>query len=58
MLIEPGVEVKPVEADAAVADRDLDHVRAHVAVEYAVGHAEVGGCVAVAKDAWGDHGLV
>jgi hypothetical protein len=51
ILIEPGVEFKPIEADALPADGDFGHVRPHLGIESVAVHAEVGRRVAKAQDA-------
>lgn len=45
MVLDPGVKVKSIEGDAALADRDLGEARAHLGVEAVAVHAEVGGCI-------------
>lgn len=42
MVLDPGVKVKSIEGDAALADRDLGEARAHLGVEAVAVHAEVG----------------
>jgi hypothetical protein len=32
-LIRPGIQLKPIEGDATLADRDLRQMRAHFGVE-------------------------
>jgi hypothetical protein len=45
VVVDPGVKVKSIERDAAVADRNVGDERAHLDVEAVAVHAEVGGCV-------------
>jgi hypothetical protein len=57
MVVGPGVEVKTIEGDAAIADRDLGEERADFGVEPVAVHAEVRRRVAVADEAGEDlHG--
>ena len=57
MVVGPGVEVKTVEGDAAIADRDFGEERSDFGVEPVAVHAEVCGRVAVADEAGEDlHG--
>lgn len=53
MLFKPVIEVKPVEADAHFADRDLGDEGPDLAVEDTVGHAEVGIGIFQPEDARG-----
>ena len=41
MVIGPGVEVKSVESDALITNRDLSEVGPHVGVEAVAVHAEI-----------------
>jgi hypothetical protein len=41
MIVDPGVEFKPVEGDAARADRNLGQPRADLGVEAVLVHPEV-----------------
>ena len=54
MLVGPGVEVKTVEGNAVHTDRNDGYVRAHLAVEAVLVHAEVGWGGAEADEAWRD----
>jgi len=57
MVVGPGVEVKAIEGDAAIADRDFGEERADLGIEPVAVHAEVGRGVAVADQAGKDlHG--
>jgi hypothetical protein len=57
MVVGPGVEVKTIEGDAAIADRDFDEERPDLRVEPVAVHAEVCRRVAVADEAGEDlHG--
>jgi hypothetical protein len=57
MVVGPGVEVKSIEGDAAIADRDFGEERSDFGVEAVAVHAEVGRRVAVADEAGKDlHG--
>jgi hypothetical protein len=51
IVVHPGVEVKSIEGDAAIADRDLGKERAYLGVEAIAVHPEVLRCVAVADEA-------
>jgi len=48
IFVEPGIEVKAIEADALFADRHLDQIRAHVGIETVLVHPQVAWSVAVA----------
>ena len=50
MVIDPGVEVKPIERDAAIADRDLGEERPDLGIEPVAVHAEIGRRVPVADE--------
>jgi hypothetical protein len=57
MVIDPRVEVKSIERDAAVSDRDHGKDRPHFGIEPVAVHAEVARRVAVADQAGKDlHG--
>ena len=57
MVVGPGVEVKTIEGDAAIADRDFGEERPDFGIEPVAVHAEVGRRVAVADEAGEDlHG--
>jgi len=57
MVVGPGVEVKAIEGDAAITDRDFGEERPHLGIEPVAVHAEVGRRVAVADQAGKDlHG--
>jgi hypothetical protein len=43
-----------VEGDAALTDRNFGQSRAHLAVEAVAVHAEIGGRIAIANEAWWD----
>lgn len=46
MFIRPGVQVKPVEGNPLVADRDLGEIGPHLRVEAVTVHAEILGGIA------------
>ena len=57
MVVGPGVEVKAIERDAAIADRDFGEVRTDFGVETVAVHAEVRRRVAMPDQARKDgHG--
>jgi hypothetical protein len=56
ILIGPGVEVKAVEGNALVADRDLRNAGSNLAVESVAVHTEISGGVSKTDEAWQDHG--
>lgn len=57
MVIDPGVEVKTIEGDAAVADWDFRKERPDFSVEPVAVHAQVRGRVAMPDEARKDcHG--
>jgi hypothetical protein len=57
MVVGPGVEVKAIEGDAAIADRDFSKKGAHLSIEAVAVHAQVRRCVAVPDEAGKDgHG--
>jgi hypothetical protein len=49
MVVDPGIEFKPVEGDALGADRDFREVRPDLGVEAVAVHADVAGSVAEAQ---------
>jgi hypothetical protein len=51
MLIRPGVQVKSVESDANLPDRDLDQLRPYISRKYCLRHTEIGRRVAVSDEA-------
>jgi hypothetical protein len=51
MVVGPGVEVKTIEGDAAIPDRDFGEERPDLCVEPVAVHAEVRQRVAVADEA-------
>jgi hypothetical protein len=55
MVVHPLVEVKSVEADARLPERNLGQVRAHVALEDRVADAEIGRSLCRAQEAWHEH---
>ena len=56
MVIGPGVEVKSVEGDALVTDRDLGEIGPDLRVEAVAVHAEILRSVAHADQAREDNG--
>lgn len=50
MVVSPRVEVKPIECDAALADRDLDEIRPHLGIEAVAIHPQVSRGVAIAEE--------
>jgi len=50
IVVRPGVEVKPIEGNAAIAYRDLGEKRAHLGVEAVAVHAEIRRRVAVSDE--------
>jgi len=45
ILIHPGVQIKPVEGDALLADRNFNEIGAHLPVEAVAVHANIEGRV-------------
>jgi len=52
IVISPGIEVKAIEGDSLLADRDRGDARADFAVEAVLVHAEVGRCIPETDQAW------
>jgi hypothetical protein len=50
MIVDPGVEFKPVEGDAARADRNLGQPRADLGIEAVLVHPEIFRDVAQANE--------
>jgi hypothetical protein len=54
MVVGPGVEVKAIEGDAAIADRDFGEERAHLGIEPVAVHAQIRRRVAVPDQSGND----
>lgn len=54
MVVDPGIQFKPVEGDSLSTDRDFSEVRADFGVEAVAIHVEVAGGVAKAQQARGN----
>lgn len=54
MVVGPGVEVKTIEGDAAIADRDFGEERPNLGIEPVAVHAEIRRCVALPDEAGKD----
>jgi hypothetical protein len=54
MVVGPGVEVKAIESDAAIADRYFGESRTHLGIEPIAIHAEIAGRVPVTNEAGKD----
>jgi hypothetical protein len=51
MVVGPGVEVRTIEGDGAIADRDFGEDRPHLGIEPVAVHAQVARRVALADQA-------
>ena len=54
MVFDPGVQFKPIEGNALIANRDFSQMWTHVAVEAVAIHAQVDGRIPKPEQAWGD----
>ena len=52
IVVRPCIEVNAIEGDSLDADAESENARAHFAVEAVLVHAEIGGGVAQADEAW------
>ena len=52
IVVRPRIEVNAVEGDSLNANAQGEHARPHFAVEAILVHAEIGGGVAQADEAW------
>ena len=58
MIIRPGIQVKPVESDALLTDRNFNEVWPHFLVEAITVHAEIERRIAQAQQARKEAGLL